>query len=117
MTTFPQTEVWVRTTLFTENLHRFAPKGGGVVYPSSSFKQARTAIADFSVHSQDPKAALFISYSSSRGSQSIYQNIFYDGPTPPSGTFDNFAKIPHTSSDLKTRSYLDTLTTIPADLR
>lgn len=41
--------------------------------------------------------------------------VFYDGPTPPPGTFDNFTKITYLSTDLKTRSYLDMALTAPAN--
>jgi len=82
-------------------------QGGGITYLASSFNQVRTAIADFSVYSQDPKAVMIPMYTSQAGSQTIAQLIFYDGPTPPTGTFDNFTNIPSNSSDLKTHSYVD----------
>ena len=43
----------------------------------------------------------------SQGGQIVVQILFYNEPTPPPGTFDNFTNIPSISSDLKTRSYLD----------
>ena len=110
MKTFPQTEAWVRTVHFppfTQNLRRPRSQGGQVTYPSSTFNQIHSAIVDFSTYSQDPKAAIILSYNSYKGEQFGTQLFFYDGPTPPPGTFDNFINIPTTSSDLKTRSYLD----------
>ena len=77
------------------------------MYLAPSFNQLRTAIADFSVYSQDPKAVALPSYVSHAGVQSAGQQTFYDGPNPPPGTFDNFTNIPSNSSDLKTRSYVD----------
>jgi len=79
------------------------------MYPSLYFKEVRTAIADFSVHAQDPKAAVLPWYISHAGRRIIHQGIFYDGPTPPHGTFDNFTNIPSLSSDLKTRSFADAI--------
>jgi hypothetical protein len=35
--------------------------------------------------------------------------LFYDGPTPPAGVFDNFTAIPHLTDDTKSRSYTDLL--------
>jgi len=35
--------------------------------------------------------------------------LFYDGPTPPAGVFDNFTSIAHISDNTKTRSYYDLL--------
>jgi len=77
------------------------------MYPSTVFNQVRTAVADFSAYSQDPKAVIVPTYFSYQGNQFITQFFFYDGPAPPPGTFDNFTNIPSTSRDLKTRSYLD----------
>ena len=71
------------------------------------FERLRSAIADFSVYSQDPKAAILPTYISFAGDTVINQGVFYDGPSPPPGTFDNFTKIPFDSQDLKTRSYSD----------
>ena len=85
------------------------PQGGQVAYPSSTFNQFRTALADFSVYSQDPKASIMSSYISYQGEQFASQNFFYDGPTPPPGTFDNFTNIQLASGELKTRSYLDVI--------
>jgi len=82
-------------------------QGGPITYLASSFNQVRTAIADFSVYSQDPKAVVIPIYASQAGSQIMTQLTFYDGPTPPPDTFDNFTNIPSNSSDLKTRSYVD----------
>ena len=79
------------------------------MYPSTAFNQTRTAIADFSVYSRDPKAAILPSYASYAGDQFVAQVFFYDAPTPPPGIFDNFTNISTISSDLKTRSYLDVI--------
>jgi len=64
-------------------------------------------MADFSAYSQDPKAVTISSYVSYAGEKIIAQLFFYDGPTPPSGTFDNFTNISPATSGLNTRSYLD----------
>ncbi|KAF9648761.1 FAD-binding domain-containing protein [Thelephora ganbajun] len=99
MNTFPQTEVW----------------GGQIMYPFTQFNEVRAAIADFSADSQDPKAAILPSYISYQGNHIINQGIFYDGPNPPPGTFDNFTNILSVSSDLKTRSYVDMILSSPAN--
>ena len=80
-------------------------------YSSLNFDQVRTAIADFSAHSQDPKAAIVPVYVSYAGGQVIAPTLFYDAPSPPPGVFDNFTNIPSVSGDLKTRSYLDMILT------
>jgi len=80
-----------------------------ITYSSLNFDQVRTAVADFSVYVQDPKAAIFSRYISFGENQTITQAIFYDGPTPPPGIFDNLTNIPSLSSDLKTRPYADVI--------
>jgi len=80
-----------------------------ITYSSANFNQVRAAIADFSAYVQDPKAAILPWYFSLGENQTITQAIFYDGPTPPPGIFDNFTNIPSLSSDLKTRSYADAI--------
>ena len=79
------------------------------MYPASTFNQTRTAIADFSAYSRDPKAAILPSYTSYAGDQFVAQVFFYDAPIAPPGIFNNFTNIVTISSDLKTRSYLDVI--------
>ena len=86
-------------------------QGGEIVYSSPQFDQVRAAIADFSVYSQDPKAAILAVYVRRAGRSLIGQQVFYDAPTPPPGVFDNFTKIPVISNGMKTRSYLDMILT------
>jgi len=78
-----------------------------MTYPIAEFGKLRNALADFSAHSQDTKAVVLATYVSFGGNTIAGQNIFYDGPTPPPGTFDNFTKIPSDSQELKTRSYFE----------
>jgi len=85
------------------------------VYSPAQFDQVRAAIADFSVNSRDPKAVIFPLYIGIGKNQNIVQIIVYDGPTPPPGVFDKFTSIPSISSDLKTRSYLDMILSVPMD--
>jgi len=85
------------------------------VYSPDDFDKVRAAIADFSVYCRDPKAAIFPWYFSSAGSQGITQIMFYDGPTPPPSTFDNFTNIPFVVNDVKTRSYFDLVSAFSAD--
>ena len=84
------------------------------MYPSLSFDEVRTAVTDFSVYVQDQKAAIYSQYASNGENQTITQAIFYDGPTPPPGVFENLTNIPSLSSDLKTRSYADVMLTFDA---
>ena len=112
MKTFPQTEVWVREVTFGGSDTLLTPsQGGPIIYHSLQFDQVRAAVADFSVYSQDPKAAILALYACKGGNRFIGQQVFYDAPTPPPGVFDNFTSIPAVKNDLKTRSYLDMILT------
>ena len=85
------------------------------MYSSLEFDQVRAAIADFSVYSKDPKAAILPSYVSYAGNQIISLLLFYDSPTLPPGIFDNFTSILPVTSDVKTRSYLDMILSAPSN--
>ena len=84
-------------------------QGGQTVYSPSQIDKVRAAIADFSVYSQDPKAAVILLYARSAGNSLVSPMVFYDAPTPPPGTFDNFTNVPAAFGELKTRPYLDML--------
>ena len=85
------------------------------MYSPLEFDQVRAAIANFSVHSRDPKAAILPLYTTSGGNQVIVGMFFYDGPTPPPGIFDNFTSIPSDIGEVKTRSYLDMILSSPTN--
>jgi len=53
----------------------------------------------------DPKVQILPSYTYAVGLLIITNIIFYDGPRPPQGIFDEFPAIPSISSDVKTRSF------------
>ena len=45
----------------------------------------------------------------------IIQSLFYDGPNPPPGIFDQFLAIPHFMQDIGTRSFLSLVKSMPSD--
>ena len=98
-------------------IHRFSDEiltlgqGGQITYAAPQFDQVRAAISNFSVYSQDTKAAIMPSYFRYQGNSYVSQGMVYDAPTPPPGIFDNFTTIPVITSGLKTRSYLDMILT------
>ena len=77
------------------------------MYPLLNFDEVRTAVADFSVSVQDPKAAIVPSYMSTAEGLVITLSVFYDSPIPPPDIFDSFTNIPSILGDLKTLSYSD----------
>ncbi|KAJ6533798.1 FAD dependent oxidoreductase [Mycena vulgaris] len=102
--TFPQGQVW-----------------GGVITYVEHFSDVGAAIERFSATVTDPKAAMIpacnflLSQACPPGlSNFISLILFYDGPTPPAGIFDDFLAIPNLSEDIKTRSFLS-LVNSPGD--
>ncbi|KAG6823365.1 hypothetical protein H0H93_003794, partial [Arthromyces matolae] len=45
----------------------------------------------------------------------ISQLIFYDGPSPPAGIFDDFLAIPYLTKDVSTRDFLSLVKSSPAN--
>ncbi|KAL5521679.1 hypothetical protein ACEPAF_2427 [Sanghuangporus sanghuang] len=86
--------------------------GGSLTYSSETSDEFNSAIEDFSLNTVDPKAQLVAGYKSN-GTQ--FQNqlfMSYDGPVPPPGIFDKILSIPAVVSDIKTRTFVDMISTI-----
>ena len=45
---------------------------------------------------------------------SVSMLMFYDGPNPPEGYFDDFLKIPADQQDVKSRPFLDLVQSAPS---
>ena len=105
-----------------------------IIYGGHVTDQVTTATASFSAQSTDPKAQIITVYTYASGQvrfkpmlfrgrylQSynegpmVIQSLFYDGPTPPPGTFDQFLAIPHFMQDIGTRSFLSLVKSMPSD--
>ncbi|PPQ80764.1 hypothetical protein CVT26_015285 [Gymnopilus dilepis] len=97
--TFPQGQVWGGLITFTEN----------------QIPSVATATANFGGNVNDPKASIITTYNFVLGQPGISQLIFYDGPTPPSGIFDEFLAIPYFTKDISTRSFLSLVQSSPAN--
>ncbi|KDR67962.1 hypothetical protein GALMADRAFT_79271 [Galerina marginata CBS 339.88] len=98
--TFPQTEVW----------------GGLITITESHIHDVTLATAAFAANVNDPKAAIITTYNFVAGSPGISQLLFYDGPTPPAGIFDDFLAIPYFTKDISTRSFLSLVQSSPANV-
>lgn len=97
--TFPQGQVWGGLITFTENV----------------LDQVNKATADFQMNNTDPKASIITTYNFLLGAPGVSQLIFYDGPTPPTGLFDEFLAIPYLTKDISTRSFLSLVQASPAN--
>ncbi|KAI0043441.1 FAD-binding domain-containing protein [Auriscalpium vulgare] len=87
---YPQTDVW----------------GGEAFYSSQYADRLNAAAAKFFETAPDEKATVLPSYSNTpTGDIAIGLLIFYDGPSPPPGLFDDFFAIPSEVSSVQTQSY------------
>ncbi|KAK0229792.1 FAD dependent oxidoreductase [Armillaria nabsnona] len=93
--------------------------GGVASYNASHMSVFNAAAVKFCSEVTDPKAAMVMTYAYASGQVSLATQMFYDGPTPPDGIFDDFLAIPALAQDFTTRSFFDLIgsTTFPTGLR
>ncbi|KAJ7734465.1 hypothetical protein B0H16DRAFT_1577893 [Mycena metata] len=93
--------------------------GGVIAYSSDQLPAVQAAIANFAANSTDPKAQIITACNFMNGSLQVDNIMFYDGPTPPAGVFDEFLNIPNVGKDLTTRSFLSLVQSanVPAGAR
>lgn len=90
--------------------------GGQIVYSEDKFSQLSPIIASFSSNNLDPKAAILPSFTAvlADAISLLIVQIFYDGHSPPPGTFDAFTSVQSISKDLKARTFVDFIEATPA---
>ncbi|SJL13225.1 related to 6-hydroxy-D-nicotine oxidase [Armillaria ostoyae] len=98
--TYPQGAVW----------------GGIAAYNSSYISAFTAASVQFCSEVTDPKAAILIIYGYTSGQVYLSTQVFYDGPTPPDGIFDDFLAIPALAQDVTTRSFFDLINSTVAPI-
>ncbi|THU83468.1 FAD-binding domain-containing protein [Dendrothele bispora CBS 962.96] len=98
--TFPQGQVW----------------GGLITYTASHLEDVAAAVAKFSANVTDPKAAIITASNFLLTQPGVSQLLFYDGPTPPDGIFNDFLDIPHFTEDVDTRDFISLVQASPANL-
>ena len=87
--------------------------GGNLVFlrTPSTDEQILQAVRDFTEYNTDDKAAIIVT--AERTNLNLVDSwilfLFYDGPTVPPGTFDNFTAIGPTLNTVRTRTYADLL--------
>ncbi|KAJ7027700.1 FAD dependent oxidoreductase [Mycena alexandri] len=93
--------------------------GGVIAYASDQLPAVQAAIANFAKNSTDPKAQIIAACNFMNGSLQVDNIMFYDGPTPPPGIFDEFLNITNVFKDISTRSYLSLVQSanVPAGAR
>ncbi|CAF2153264.1 unnamed protein product [Rotaria magnacalcarata] len=87
--------------------------GGLLIYVDiHKFDNILTALVNFQNNNKDPKAQLLPSFFRQAGLISFTLTVFYDAPTAPTSTFDEFMNISHFGV-LKTRSFLSFIKAVP----
>ncbi|TDL27762.1 FAD-binding domain-containing protein [Rickenella mellea] len=97
--TFPQGQVW----------------GGLITFTEGVLPQVNNATTKFATTNKDPKAGIITTYNFLLGEPGVSQLLFYDGPNPPPGIFDDFLAIPFFTKDISTRSYLSLVQSSPSN--
>ncbi|KAI0825986.1 FAD dependent oxidoreductase [Irpex lacteus] len=97
--TYPQGQVW----------------GGTITATADQLDAVNKATLNFSNNVTDPKAQAIIAYNFLLGEPGASIILFYDGPNPPAGIFDDFTAIKAFTKDLKTRSFLSLVQSPPSD--
>ncbi|KAF2275893.1 FAD-binding domain-containing protein [Westerdykella ornata] len=86
--------------------------GGNLMFTANQTPALLTAIREFTENYPDEKAAIIMTTQlSAVGAIDMWlMFLFYDGPTPPPGTFDVFTNIGPILNNCKTRDYDELLT-------
>ncbi|KAG1839891.1 FAD dependent oxidoreductase [Suillus subalutaceus] len=101
-------------TTVTVNTHPQSLVWGGLVsYSMNEWAAASSAIANYSATVTDPKASMYNAFNYIAGVPIMANILFYDGPTPPAGIFDEFLAIPAIVALVSTRRYVDLVQSLP----
>ncbi|PBK85371.1 FAD dependent oxidoreductase [Armillaria gallica] len=102
-------------TRFTLKTHPQGAVWGGLASYNASYISAFTAASvKFCSEVTDPKAGMIIVYGYTSGQVILSTQMFYDGPDPPDGIFDDFLAIPAFAQDVTTRSFSELInSTVP----
>ncbi|KAF8336978.1 FAD dependent oxidoreductase [Cantharellus anzutake] len=98
--TFPQTQVWA----------------GVIMYSGLVWERTVDAVYAFIASNTDPNANILAAYTVAGGVQVMPLLVFYNRPQPPSKLFDNFFNIPHLSSTVGTKDFLDFVKEAPSNV-
>ncbi|KAI0079336.1 FAD dependent oxidoreductase [Panus rudis PR-1116 ss-1] len=97
--TYPQGQVW----------------GGLITITADQLDKVNAATVKFASNVSDPKAAVLPTYNFVLGAPGVSLLLFYNGPNPPAGIFDDYLAIPHFTKDVSTRSFLSLVKAAPSD--
>jgi hypothetical protein len=86
--------------------------GGLLIYSPLQFDGLIQAMVNFQANNKDPKAQIIGSFIIAPGEFIFILIVFYDAPTAPNGTFDEFLAI-YPYGTLQTQSYLSLVQASP----
>ncbi|KAJ7581443.1 FAD dependent oxidoreductase [Mycena floridula] len=103
-------------TSFTLKTHPQGQVWGGLInYAPTAIPQLNEATAKFQATNTDPKASLIMNYNFVTVTPLISLILFYDGPVPPAGLYDDFLAIIPVTKDVSTRDFIDVVKSAPSD--
>lgn len=102
-------------TQFTLKAYPQGQVWGGTIEAVDQFDAIAAATANFYANVTDAKAAILPTFNFASNTPIGEVSIFYDGPTPPDGMFDEFLAIPALSQDISTRSFLSLILSDPSN--
>ncbi|KAI0260021.1 FAD-binding domain-containing protein [Gloeopeniophorella convolvens] len=95
-------------TKFTFKVHPQGQVWGGIIsYPPDQLDALNGAIVNFEERVDDSRAMVFLSLTFIPSRVALSVVLFYDGPSPPEGLFDDFLTLQIDKSDVSSRSYAD----------
>ncbi|THH17182.1 hypothetical protein EW146_g3588 [Bondarzewia mesenterica] len=83
---------------------------GELLIPGESQDALNTAVANFFANTTDPKATIVTQYRYLNSNLSFEITVFYDGPSPPAGIFDEILAIPNVQGSPATLDFVEMLT-------
>lgn len=106
------TSITVRTVPSQPNVY-----GGIALYGPEAVDELAQAAANFSRNNKDPKANTLPTFNAIAGVPGVVLLEFYDGETPPPGTFAAFdnVKAKPIFNSIKTQPWLDFIESAPSD--
>lgn len=82
---------------------------GELLIPGESQNALNTAVANFFSKTTDPKATIVTQYRYLNSNLSFEITVFYDGPSPPAGIFDEILAIPKLQGTPATLDFIQML--------
>ncbi|KAI0260001.1 FAD-binding domain-containing protein [Gloeopeniophorella convolvens] len=105
-------------TKFTLKTHKQPPNvwSVSITFLNDQLDAAEVAYANFLSEPHDGKAAQLGEYAYVNGTATLALTLFYDGPEPPQGLFDDLLKVPSTSQSIVNGTFIDFVNSVPAPI-